>query len=225
MTPATRAKAAAAVIRFSREQEQAGFHAKILAEPNEDTHKLVYADWLDEHGMEQQAARLRWWVGALRHIQTDPGKMRDHPGLQLDRLPSWVGMAMAAHEVKKHHDDSMGGDEDVDRMAHHVELHAMGIDQSGPISELRNRILREQPADGGHAANFEPVTWHSNHSITELGRLALGLESLRGRNPVTPSDPVGHAMIARGWDRSNQGMMPDHSRALATYTQSNPPPV
>lgn len=35
------------------------FLAKILAEPGEDAHRLVFADWLQEHGEHERAATIR----------------------------------------------------------------------------------------------------------------------------------------------------------------------
>ena len=39
--------------------EQAALLAAICAEPDDDTPRLVYADWLQEHGDEEQAQFIR----------------------------------------------------------------------------------------------------------------------------------------------------------------------
>ncbi len=39
--------------------EQAALLAVIVAQPDDDTARLVYADWLQEHGDEEQAAFIR----------------------------------------------------------------------------------------------------------------------------------------------------------------------
>jgi uncharacterized protein (TIGR02996 family) len=39
--------------------DRAGFMAKIIAEPEEDTHRLAYADWLDENGEPDRAEFIR----------------------------------------------------------------------------------------------------------------------------------------------------------------------
>jgi len=39
--------------------DEAAFTAAILAEPDEDTPRLVYADWLQEHGREERAEFIR----------------------------------------------------------------------------------------------------------------------------------------------------------------------
>jgi uncharacterized protein (TIGR02996 family) len=39
--------------------DHAGFLADILANPDDDTHRLVYADWLEEHGLSGRAAFIR----------------------------------------------------------------------------------------------------------------------------------------------------------------------
>src|SRR4051794_36032197 len=39
--------------------EQAGFLRAITEQPDDDTHRLVYADWLDDHGGELHARLIR----------------------------------------------------------------------------------------------------------------------------------------------------------------------
>src|SRR4051812_38507679 len=40
--------------------------AAVLAEPDEDTPRLVYADWLDENGQPERAAFIRDQIEAMR---------------------------------------------------------------------------------------------------------------------------------------------------------------
>jgi uncharacterized protein (TIGR02996 family) len=40
-------------------QLEAAFLADILAHPEDDTPRLIYADWLDEHGLEERAELIR----------------------------------------------------------------------------------------------------------------------------------------------------------------------
>ena len=45
--------------------DEAAFLAMISANPDEDTHRLVYADWLDEQGGERNtslARLIRWQI-------------------------------------------------------------------------------------------------------------------------------------------------------------------
>jgi uncharacterized protein (TIGR02996 family) len=42
--------------------DESGFLRAILDDPDDDTHRLVYADWLDEHGQPERAAFLRGQV-------------------------------------------------------------------------------------------------------------------------------------------------------------------
>lgn len=39
--------------------EESAFLAAILTEPEDDTVRLVYADWLQEHGDDARAASIR----------------------------------------------------------------------------------------------------------------------------------------------------------------------
>lgn len=47
------------------------------ADWTDDTCRLVYSDWLDDHDRPRPAARLRWWVGASRAIRA--GLVWDRP--------------------------------------------------------------------------------------------------------------------------------------------------
>lgn len=43
--------------------ERAAFLSRIIAEPDEDSHRLVYADWLEEFGGEPKLGEfIRWAV-------------------------------------------------------------------------------------------------------------------------------------------------------------------
>ena len=46
--------------------DEAAFREKIIAEPDDDTHRLVYADWLQEHGQEVRAEFIRAQVALAR---------------------------------------------------------------------------------------------------------------------------------------------------------------
>jgi uncharacterized protein (TIGR02996 family) len=47
--------------------DEAAFVRSILSAPDDDAPRLVFADWLEEHGRPKTAAWLRWWVGPLAH--------------------------------------------------------------------------------------------------------------------------------------------------------------
>src|SRR5262245_2593359 len=49
-----------------------GFLAAIRAAPDDDTPRLVYADWLDEHGDPDRAEFIRVQVELARLAQDDP---------------------------------------------------------------------------------------------------------------------------------------------------------
>ena len=49
--------------------EQAGFIASIVAQPEGDTARLVYADWLDEHGQPERAEFIRVQCELTRRME------------------------------------------------------------------------------------------------------------------------------------------------------------
>lgn len=70
--------------------DERGFLATILAEPDDNTHRLVYADWMDEHGTtDQQKARSEW----IRMTCWDRGKRASRPTGEQTRMagePAWL---------------------------------------------------------------------------------------------------------------------------------------
>lgn len=56
--------------------EQQGLLATVIEEPDNDSPRLVYADWLEEHGQEQYAEFIRVQCQLaktpLRHVEREP---------------------------------------------------------------------------------------------------------------------------------------------------------
>lgn len=51
--------------------EQAALLTAIVAEPDDDAPRLVYADWLQEHGDEEQAQFIRDWIKFANDLDED----------------------------------------------------------------------------------------------------------------------------------------------------------
>src|SRR5438874_2139584 len=60
------------------DERERAFLAAIREAPDDDTHRLVYADWLDDHGDEARAEFIRVQVELARL----PGKDARRPGLE-----------------------------------------------------------------------------------------------------------------------------------------------
>jgi uncharacterized protein (TIGR02996 family) len=79
---------------------RAGFWKAILAEPDEDVHRLVYADWLDDHGeadpaefIRVQCELARLPVGDARRVALEVRAgvlLQEHRGAWLEGLPKWM---------------------------------------------------------------------------------------------------------------------------------------
>jgi uncharacterized protein (TIGR02996 family) len=54
--------------------DEAALLAAIMSHPDEDTPRLVYADWLDENGASERAEFIRLQIGLARG--TLPGRQR-----------------------------------------------------------------------------------------------------------------------------------------------------
>jgi len=57
--------------------EQKAFLATLWANPLDWTTRLVYADWLDEHGMKNAAIRQRNWARMIKSNTPIGGWLRD----------------------------------------------------------------------------------------------------------------------------------------------------
>jgi uncharacterized protein (TIGR02996 family) len=81
-------------------EARAGLWKAILAEPDEDAHRLVYADWLDDHGEADHAELIRVQcelarlpVGDARRVELElraGALLQEHRGAWLEGLPKWV---------------------------------------------------------------------------------------------------------------------------------------
>ena len=69
------------------------FLAAIRDSPDDDTHRLVFADWLEERGEQIASARTRWW-GRVRQRLRDEIRMEGStdfltPGTALVMADDW----------------------------------------------------------------------------------------------------------------------------------------
>ncbi len=79
---------------------RAGFWKAILAEPDEDVHRLVYSDWLDDHGeadhaefIRAQCELARLPVGDARRVELEVRAgvlLQEYRGAWPEGLPKWV---------------------------------------------------------------------------------------------------------------------------------------
>lgn len=81
--------------------EQAALLAGIVARPDDDTARLVYADWLQEHGDEEQAAFIRksFWLASKSGLFAS-GKLEELNHNSEEQGKRWlraVGIAGAEH--------------------------------------------------------------------------------------------------------------------------------
>jgi uncharacterized protein (TIGR02996 family) len=70
--------------------EQAALLAAIVAEPDEDTPRLVYADWLQEHGDEEHAQFIRDWI-ALEWLEGYEDEKRQRIAKRLNSIEARNG--------------------------------------------------------------------------------------------------------------------------------------
>src|SRR4051812_48918640 len=75
--------------------DRAAFLAAIAANPDDDLPRLVFADWLDEHGDADRAAFVRLQCAG------DPASLARAAGLEARHRAAWLGpLARVAFRVE-----------------------------------------------------------------------------------------------------------------------------
>src|SRR3954463_13846563 len=78
--------------------QRAAFRQAILDDPDDDAPRLVYADWLDDHGEHDRAEFIRVQVERARVVEGDPalrptergrGWLRPPGAAWRKEVPSW----------------------------------------------------------------------------------------------------------------------------------------
>lgn len=111
------------------------FQRMMRADPHDEHTRLVYADWLEEQGLHGQARRMRWWVGAMRHLRAaDGAHVRNRggqPAIDIERtLPNWAHRLLMAHGVNyglEQANPNWKAGHVIRNAAHTAELRALGL--------------------------------------------------------------------------------------------------
>lgn len=81
--------------------EQQSFIDAMAKDPKDATSRLVYADWLEENGKPEAAARLRWWANLIPHLNAEDARYGWAHGLKrpdsLRTLPEWANTLLLGH--------------------------------------------------------------------------------------------------------------------------------
>ncbi len=79
--------------------DERAFEAAMESNLHDRHTRLVYADWLDEQGHSEPAARLRWWANAKAHMENMPeGEKKAYIG----GLDHWQKRLAAVHRLIPH---------------------------------------------------------------------------------------------------------------------------
>lgn len=155
-------------------------------EPDDDTVRLVYADYLDENGFPNQAARLRWWVGARRAIQDGIQTGGPQPrNFSTAYIPqNWVH-GLFHNEVSKHAmaPHPVLGDDNLNQLLDDArwvaEKHFLGLDSEGEHADVLRRV-----------ADTHAMLAHGAPDVYDVPNELI---SNAVRN-------VRHSLQGRGWD-------------------------
>lgn len=225
--------------RFTRPMQynHQAFQQAIRQSPHDATNWAVYADWLDENGHPQQAARARWWAGAKLAIQhgLNPNvknrelltqdNINQHIGRIADRNGGWIGDLVGAELARHIHEASTFNHPNAahaDAARHSLQMHAVGL------------LSSEQ-----HDANVDAAiaAIHNHPTLPDdQWRDTRALNWLAGASGGTGPAMLGHTVQATGWHGPTEengygnAISSSKSRAhsglisLARYIVDNPAP-
>ena len=212
----TRAAAVARLARKARAIEQDAFEWAMENDPTDQTAKLVYADWLDEHGNSVAAARLRWWADVSHKIDPPPGT---HPTASesLSGLPAWVSQLAMIHAARatvghlfkadETDDRRMWGGPRPDARLAAIERHALGLEYGN------NRTVKSAITDLARVANqaagkgvIVGVPYHISNAIHRLNHT----DTPRSLDPSEPDDAVRFMAVGNGMSATDGGVIPEH---------------
>ena len=200
--------------------EELAFHKAMSDDSNDEHTRLVFADWLDEHGRPVAAARLRWWAGALAHLRAGAGPSGAGTSSREEErrsMPEWVARLNQVRGVRAALEGLMAsGHRDYRRALHAGELKGLGL-----LSGVEGDAARE------HAKNIDPVTAHEHELYAALNGVLR--ENAHEHVWYPPEDAQWYRNAARGNPTGpDYETMADHARStqkLAEYVKMNPPPT
>lgn len=181
-------------VRLARgDAEEQSFQQQMHDRPTDRNVRLVYADWLQEHGDEKAAQRLRWWTRLMGVLEGPSSGIVEYDS----RLPHWAQRLATIHRI-------------------HRALAGLPRKPTGRVIDLTRRLLSsaERDAIGVEDGNrYVALARESEAVIPGLWRRATG-----GRNydqPVHRASRIAyaayHAHGARTYNREDAGSL---SRSL-----------
>jgi uncharacterized protein (TIGR02996 family) len=167
-----------------------GFLEAIIAEPDDDTHRLVYADWLEEHGHADRARFIRAQVEMARFYRPDeePGGVGAVSASELlpEHRRAFLAPLLAlglSEYVSRYHDGAeygfgfyfrRGFVEDLvvfgTRGAAQFVEHAEGLFRLTPLQRVRFRPADQFPRSPGFD-RFSPRLLDDVVCLPQVGRL------------------------------------------------------
>jgi uncharacterized protein (TIGR02996 family) len=157
-----------------------GFLQTILAEPDDDTHRLIYADWLDEHG-DPRAAYLRAEVALAARPTEDPGYAAAEAELVALRAaldPAWLAAVGKCYDVLL---ESYELSSKIHTIKFIRETTSMGLKEAKDFSESLPRLLPLRGSSRPQAEEFrrrcQPRMQMSIHPAKPSANSALEVQA------------------------------------------------
>ncbi len=198
--------------------EEQAFREQMRRNPDDDTARLVYADWLDEHDKALPAARIRWWVDAKTPRPPTSGAgaaLGVNAGRQeREGLPEWVARLNQVRGVREALAETNAGKHPgmMDAI-HEAEMHAYGLSSIDDLENARTRA---------HGINYAHTGTHAYDAAQAL----LKRDALQDSQypPWWAQHSLREAVspAARFLAHDNHQLA---TQRLVEHTHNNPPPT
>jgi uncharacterized protein (TIGR02996 family) len=157
----------------------AGFIQAISAEPDDDTHRLVFADWLDDHGDPERAEFIRLQIDLDKMNWLEPGydeKERRARGLEHQNRERWFAEPAVLQPYADRVRYQRGFPEEIKLTVEEFAEHGSVLLQTHPVHTLRVR---------GKFGKAEAAALAACPALAWLPGLRLGDDSRCNKDALT----------------------------------------
>lgn len=206
--------------------------ATIAQQPHEDTPWLVYADHLDESDRPAEAARVRWWIGARQHMNSQPvptGAVGADSASHAQRLanathtlPQWIQRALSADIAMRRH-----ADKPLMQEAAMLRLKvAFGLAHPEDFAAARGKAAGAQHEN--YQMAYRMLTANPHTSLYETNKHWAAPDENGDRSwPLVVTEPVFAHTRQHDYQHHHQVFHEEATRAeaLVQHMHDNPPPT
>jgi uncharacterized protein (TIGR02996 family) len=160
-------------------QAEEGFLRAILAEPDDDAHRLVFADWLEDHGDPERAEFIRLQIELDKMDWNEPGygeKERRARGLEYQNRERWFAKPAVLQPYHNRVRFQRGFPEEIKLTVEEFVQYGSVLLETHPVHTLRVR---------GKFGKTEAAALAASAALAWLHGLRLGDDSRCNKDALT----------------------------------------